>query len=107
MEETNAENNIVLCKTGMHPPCDRGIQLWSKNLEEISVEMAGRWTAKIIKGKEKHVYEQKQRLKRVQNKTGVQTSACFRKPLKFLGEFLVCAQMLLILAKSWKIVKYL
>lgn len=76
MEETNAENNTMLCKTGMHPPCDLGIQLWSKNLEDISVEMAGRWTAKIIKGKEKLGYEE--RLKRIQNETGVQTPACFR-----------------------------
>lgn len=55
----NAENNIMVCKTGIHPSCDHGIQFWSKNLEEISVEMAGRWTAKIIKGKEKLVYEQR------------------------------------------------
>lgn len=55
MKENNAEDNIMLCKTGMHPSCDHGIQFWSKDpkLERKlphlkSVEMAKQ---KLLKAK--------------------------------------------------------
>lgn len=67
--ENDAENIIMLlCKTVMHPHCYHGIQFWSQNLEEISVEieMVGRWAVNIIKGKEKLVYEQRWKGHRLQ-----------------------------------------
>ena len=52
---------MLLCKPAIHPHYDHGIQFWSQNLKEISVEIeiVGRWAVKIIKGKEKLVYEQR------------------------------------------------
>lgn len=42
----------------MHPHCDHGIQFWSQNLEEISVEieMVGRWAVKKLLKAKKNLF---------------------------------------------------